>query len=202
MISAVILAAGESQRMGGKNKLLLPIKGEVLIRRFVKSVCLSEVEDVLVVLGYEANKIKAVLKDQPGDFVYNQFYMNGMTTSIKTGIRASSKKSDGFMICLSDLPFAKTRDFNILIRAYTRFRIKECSLVILPVFQGKRGNPVLFSNEFREKILEHEGDGCRGIIAKHPSNVREVIMENGNLLCDIDTPEDYSNNFLNRKLMK
>ena len=125
-----------------------------------------------------------------------------MTTSIKTGIRASSKKSDGFMICLSDLPFAKTRDFNILIRAYTRFRIKECSLVILPVFQGKRGNPVLFSNEFREEILEHEGEGCRGLIAKHASNVREVIMENGNLLCDIDTPEDYSNNFLNRKLMK
>ena len=191
MISAVILAAGESQRMRNKNKLLLPIKGEALIRRFVKAVCLSEVEDVFIVLGYEANKIKDVLIDQPVDFVYNKFYMRGMLTSIKAGIRASSKKCDGFMICLSDLPFAKIRDFNILLRAYARFRVKECALIIVPVFQGKRGNPVLFSNEFKEEILEHEGEGCRGLIAKHNNNVKEVNMKNDNLLCDIDTPEDY-----------
>ena len=202
MISAVILAAGESKRMGNENKLLLPIEGEALIRRFVRSVCLSQVENVLVVLGFEANKIKKVLIDQPVDFVYNPFFMNGLTTSIKTGIRASPKKFDGYMICLSDLPFAKTRDFNILLRAYSSFRVKECALVTVPVFQGKRGNPVLFSSEFREEILEHEGEGCRDLIAKHNDDVREVIMKNGNLLCDIDSPEDYINNLFHIKSIK
>ena len=191
MISAVILAAGESQRMGKENKLLLPIKGEALIRRFVKSVCLSEVAEVLVVLGYEAEKIKEVLIDQPVDFVYNPSYMMGMTTSIKTGISASSKNSDGYMICLSDLPFAETSDFNILLRAFSSFRVKGNALVTIPVFKGKPGNPVMFSFEFREKILEHVGEGCRELIAKNYRNVREVIMENDNLFCDIDTPEDY-----------
>jgi len=199
MITAVILAAGKSQRMGKENKLLLPIEGEALIRRFVKSVCVSEVSEVLVVLGFQANKIKEVLKDQPVRFVYNPLYLSGMTSSIKTGVRASSKNSDGYMICLSDLPFAQTGDFNILLRAYSSFRVNKCAMVTIPVFQGDRGNPVIFSCEFREKILNHEGEGCRGLIAKNSSNVKEILMLNGNLFCDIDTPKDYRNNLYHIK---
>ena len=121
MISAIILAAGESKRMGRENKLLLPIKGEALIRRFVKSVCLSEVENVLVVLGYQSDKIKEVLIDQPVDFVYNPLYMSGMITSIKAGISASSINSQGYMICLSDMPFVRTVDLNIILREKITF---------------------------------------------------------------------------------
>ncbi len=178
--------------MGNKNKLLLPFEGEVLIRRFVRSVCLSEVGNVFVVLGYESDRIKDVLKGQPVDFVYNPSYSQGMTTSIKAGIRASPEKSDGYMICLSDMPLVKTKDFNILSKSFSFFRdIEENGFIIVPIFKGIRGNPVIFSHEFREEILGHQGEGCRGIIENYPSNVREVLMQNGNLFKDIDTQEDY-----------
>lgn len=191
MISAVILAAGESRRMGTQNKLLLQIGSEVLIRKFVKSVCASAADAILVVLGHEAEKIKAVLQDQALRFVKNTCYEKGMTTSIQSGVNAASMESVGLMICLADLPFAETSDFNRLIQAFTDFRRTESSLIIVPVFQGQRGNPVLFSAEFRDKLLAHNGEGCKGIVSKYPQSVREVSMENDNLLRDIDTPEDY-----------
>ena len=191
MISAVILAAGESRRMGAQNKLLLQIGSEVLIRKFVESVCASAADAVLVVLGHEAEKIKAVLQDLTVSFVNNTCFEQGMTTSIQSGVKAASTESTGLMICLADLPFAETSDFNRLIQAFTDFRRTESSLIIVPVFQGQRGNPVLFSAEFRDKILTHKGEGCREIVRQYPQSVREVSMENDNLLRDIDTPEDY-----------
>ena len=191
MISAVILAAGESRRMGEQNKLLLPIEGEMLILKFVKSVCASDVDDVLVVVGHEAEKIKDILQGQPVRFVANPRYLVGMTTSIQSGVRAVSPESDGLLICLSDMPFAETSDFNCLIYAFNNFRLPESSLIVVPVFQEKRGNPVLFSREFREKILQHKGEGCRGILLENPKSVMEVTMENDNLFRDVDTPEDY-----------
>ena len=194
MISAVILAAGESRRMGVQNKLLLKIGTEVLIRKFVKSVCASAVDEVLVVLGHEAEKIKAVLQDQAVRFVENSCYEEGMTTSIQAGVKAASLENTGLMICLADLPFAGTLDFNRLIQAFTDFRRTESSLIIVPVFEGQRGNPVLFSVEFRDKILSHKGEGCREIVRQYPQSVWEVFMDNDNLLRDIDTPEDYENN--------
>ena len=191
MISAIILAAGESRRMGVQNKLLLQIDSEVLIRKFVKSVSNSLVDAVLVVVGFEAEKIKAVLHDQAVKFVENPSYEEGMTTSIQSGVKASSNESTGLMICLADMPFAETSDLNLLIQAYNDYRSTESSLIIVPVFQGKRGNPVLFSEVFREKILTHKGEGCREIVRQFPHYVKEVSMENDNLLRDIDTPEDY-----------
>jgi molybdenum cofactor cytidylyltransferase len=191
MISAVILAAGESRRMGTQNKLLLQIGSEVLIRKFVKSVCASAADAVLVVLGHEAEKIKAVLQDQALRFVKNACYEKGMTTSIQSGVNAASRESVGFMICLADLPSAETSDFNCLIQAFNDFRHTESLLIIVPVFQGQRGNPVLFSAEFRDILLAHKGEGCKGIVSKYHQCVREINMENDNLLRDIDTPEDY-----------
>jgi molybdenum cofactor cytidylyltransferase len=196
MISAVILAAGESRRMGAQNKLLLQIGSEVLIRKFVESVCASAADAVLVVLGHEAEKIKAVLQDLTVSFVNNTCFEEGMTTSIQSGVKAASTESTGLMICLADLPFAETSDFNRLIQAFTDFRRTESSLIIVPVFQGQRGNPVLFSAEFRDKILAHKGEGCREIVRQYPQSVREVCMENDNLLRDIDTPEDYDHSQL------
>lgn len=196
MISAIILAAGESSRMGAKNKLLLPIGGEALISKFVKSVCASAVDEVLVVIGHESAKIKTVLQKYPVRFVDNPRYAEGMTTSIKSGVKAASPNSDGLMICLADLPFAETSDFNYLIHAFNDFSETESSLIIAPVFKGQRGNPIVFSSQFKEIILEHKGEGCRGIVQQHPKCVREIIMENDNFMRDLDTPEEY--NFVTR----
>ena len=174
-----------------KNKLLLPISGEVLISNFVKSVCASNVDEVVVVVGHEAEKIEDVLQGQPVLFVVNLRYMEGMTSSIQTGIQAASAESEGLLICLADQPFIETFDFNRLIHEFTDLFDSESSLIIVPVFKGQRGNPVLFSSQFRDIILQHKGEGCRDILLKHPEFVREVEMGNDNVLQDVDTPEDY-----------
>ena len=191
MISAIILATGESRRMGVKNKLLLPIGGEVLISNFVKSLCTSNVDEVVVVVGHEAEKIEGVLQGQPVRFVENLRYMEGMTSSIQTGILAASAESEGLLICLADQPFIKTSDFNRLIHEFTDLFDSESSLIIVPVFKGQCGNPVLFSRQFRDIILQHKDEGCRHIVLNHPECVQEVEMGNDNVLQDVDTLEDY-----------
>lgn len=192
MISALILAAGESLRMGSKNKLLLQIGSELLITKFVKSVSDSNTSEVVVVVGHEGKKIRSALKGQLLTFIDNPHYYEGMTSSIQYGIKASSKESLGLMICLADMPFAETLDFNILIQAFLEFRRTEISPIVIPVFEGKRGNPVIFSKEFRDEILVHKGEGCKEIVKQYANFVKEVHMKNDNLFRDIDTPEDYN----------
>ena len=192
MISAVILAAGESRRMGKQNKLLLPLGGEALLVKLVKSVCASHVGQVLVVVGHEAGKIRRELNNFPLSFVYNPNFSEGMTTSIKFGVKEVSPDSDGFLICLADMPFINTSEINKLINAYVQNRIKEKGLIVVPVFRGQRGNPVLFSSEFRNDILEYKKEsGCRGVIMNNSESVKEIKMDNDNMLLDVDTLKDY-----------
>lgn len=191
MISAVILAAGESRRMGQQNKLLLPIDGEALVLKLAKSVCASDVDQVLVVVGHEAEKIRQALQDLPLSFIFNPRFREGMTSSIQAGAKAMSQDSEGLMICLADMPLIETSEINRLVHAYVENRNKEERLIVAPVFQGQRGNPVMFSSEFREDILQHKGYGCRGIILNYPECVKEVIMQNDYILRDVDTLEDY-----------
>ena len=192
MISAVILATGESTRMGKQNKLLLPIGGEALLVKLVTSVCASDVGQVLVVIGHEAKKIRRELNELPLNFVYNPNFSEGMTTSIKYGVKAVSHECDGLLICLGDMPFINTSDINKLIHAYVKNRIKGKDLIVVPVFKRQRGNPVLFSIEFQNNILEHKKEsGCKEVIMKNPDSVMEIEMDNENMLLDVDTMEDY-----------
>ncbi len=192
MISAVILAAGESKRMGKQNKLLLPVAGEALLVKLIKSVCDSEVGQVIVVIGHEAEKIRRELNNFPLSFVYNPNFSEGMTTSIKSGVKEVSPDCDGYMICLADMPFINTSEINKLIHAYAQNRIKEKRLIVIPVYQRHRGNPVLFSTEFREDILEHKMEyGCKGVIMKNFESVKEIEMDDDSMLLDVDTLEDY-----------
>ena len=192
MISAVILAAGESRRMGKKNKLLLPIGGEALLVKLVASVCASDVGQVLVVIGHEAEKIRSELNEFPLNFVYNPNFSEGMTTSIKYGVKLISHECDGLLICLGDMPLINTSEINKLIHAYVKNRIKGEGLIVVPVFKRQRGNPVLFSIEFRNDILEHKKEsGCKEVIMKNSDSVMEIEMDDEKMLLDVDTMEDY-----------
>ena len=192
MISAVILAAGESRRMGKQNKLLLPVGGEAMLVKLATSVCASDVGQVLVVIGHEAEKIRRELNEFPLNFVYNPNFSEGMTTSIKYGVKVVSHECDGLLICLGDMPFINTSEINKLIHAYVKNRIKGECLIVVPVFKRQRGNPVLFSIEFRNDILEHKKEsGCKEVIMKNPDSVMEIEMDNENMLLDVDTMEDY-----------
>tara|TARA_Y100000741_G_scaffold355635_1_gene331297 strand:- start:63 stop:671 length:609 start_codon:yes stop_codon:yes gene_type:complete len=192
MISALILAAGESRRMGKQNKLLLPIGGEALLVKLVASVCASDVGQVLVVIGHEAEKIRRELNEFPLNFVYNPNFSEGMTTSIKYGVKEVSHECDGLLICLGDMPFINTSEINKLIHAYVKNRIKGEGLIVVPVFKRQRGNPVLFSIEFRNDILEHKKEsGCKEVIMKNSDSVMEIEMDDEKMLLDVDTMEDY-----------
>ena len=192
MISALILAAGESRRMGKQNKLLLPIGGEALLVKLVASVCASDVGQVLVVIGHEAEKIRRELNEFPLNFVYNPNFSEGMTTSIKYGVKVASHECDGLLICLGDMPFINTSEINKLIHAYAKNRIKGQNLIVVPVFKRQHGNPVLFSIEFRNDILEHKKEsGCKEVIMKNSDSVMEIEMDDEKMLLDVDTMEDY-----------
>jgi molybdenum cofactor cytidylyltransferase len=192
VISAILLAAGASRRMGEQNKLLLPFRNNTLLGQVVTALCDSDAGEVVVVLGHEAEQVRVTLPDRPFRIVENPDFAQGMTTSIRAGVRMASPQSEGFMICLSDLPFVEPSDYNYLLNAFRKARVEDDHAIVRPVHQGCPGNPVLFSSEYRQLLLAHEKlEGCRGLIKQHPEHVRELEMATDHVLRDIDTPEQY-----------
>ncbi|MFQ5740866.1 MAG: NTP transferase domain-containing protein [Acidobacteriota bacterium] len=191
-ISAVVLAAGQSQRMGGSNKLLLPLGKETLVERIVGVVSASGASEVIVVLGYQASRVRKVLKQYPVTPVENERYTEGMTTSIQAGVRAVSLLSQAVMICLCDLPLIVPDELKRLMEAFRRSAEAKSPRIIVPVFQGQRGNPVILPIRFRADILRHRGlAGCRGVVTQNPDQVLEVEMSTNHVVDDMDTREDY-----------
>ena len=190
MISAIILAAGESTRMGAENKLLLPFQGTTLLGATVTAVTHSRVGETIVVVGHEQERVRKALAGLPVRIVFNPDYREGMSTSIHAGVRACSPDTRGLMICLSDMPRVGSADLNRLI---DRFEGADQDAIVLPTFSGQRGNPVLFSCRFRPEVLAVRGPtgGCKSVVKAHPEAVIEVPLERDNVLQDIDTPEDY-----------
>jgi len=120
MISIILLAAGESRRMGAENKLLLSFRGQALIVYMVEQILKVEDAEVIVVLGHEANKIKKALDGKPVLFVENSDYKKGMTTSIQAGVRASYLESKGYLIGLSDLPLMESKDYQKIVNEFLK----------------------------------------------------------------------------------
>lgn len=192
MVSAIILAAGESKRMAGKNKLLLPFGQKTLIEHIVDTVLCSYVGEAIVVLGFEADRVREVLQDRKVKFVQNDNYQEGMTTSIHAGVRVASSDVNGIMICLSDLPLIESGELNHLIQAFEKALGENNRPIVVPVFDGQRGNPVIFSVHYKGDILAHKGlMGCKGVVKQNPDQVLEVEMNTDHVLTDIDTMEDY-----------
>ena len=196
MISAVILAAGESKRMGEQNKLLLPFRGQTLIECIVDTVLSSNVGEVIVVLGHEAVRVWEVCRDRHVKCVQNDNYKEGMTTSIHMGVQAADASADGFMICLSDLPLIEPDELNHLLHAFESAVKAKNKYIAISVFEGQRGNPVIFSSIYKDEILAYKGlMGCKEIIQQNSEQVLEVGMATNHVLRDIDTPEDYKELF-------
>jgi molybdenum cofactor cytidylyltransferase len=190
MISAIVLAAGESTRMGAENKLLLPFQGTTLLGATVTAVMQSRVGETIVVVGHEQERVRKVLAGLPVRIVFNPDYRDGMSTSIHAGVRACSPGTRGLMICLSDLPRVGSEELNRLI---DRFEGAGRDAIVVPTFSGQRGNPVLFSVRFQPEVLAVRGPvgGCKSVVKAHPEAVIEVPLERDGVLQDIDTPEDY-----------
>ena len=187
-ISAIVVAAGTSSRMGKKNKLCLPFQKTTLLNTVLTQIIKTDVFEIIVVLGHEKELVRKCFEMHDKiNIVKNPNFLSGMTSSIQTGIQAASEKSDGFLICLSDMPYILTQDYNKII---SEFQGKKSILV--PFYKQKKGNPILFSSHFKNEILEHlQPDGCRDIIKENQEFVQKVEGGTDRILKDIDVMDDF-----------
>ncbi len=188
-ISAIVLAAGESRRMG-RTKQLLPLEGKFLLQGALDSLQDSEVDDIVLVLGHEAERIRREVHAPRAKIVVNPDYPSGMTSSIRHGLAAVDKTADAFFITLGDLPGIRPAVYNRMIKEFER--VHPTKSIIIPVYHAQRGHPVLFSMKYREETLCLSGDvGLREILLKHPEDILPIEVDTDAILTDIDTPEQY-----------
>lgn len=186
MIAAVVLAAGASRRFGTQ-KLLAPLRGRPLVRWAVENVLAAPVDDVLVVVGRDGDRVRAALADLPVRFVVNARYDDGLSTSIRAGIGSLAAGSRAVLIALGDQPSVPRELYARLIEQYERTR----KPVVVPIFQGGRGNPVLFDASLFEALLALDGDqGARELIAIDGERVTTVSFPFP-MPRDVDTLADY-----------
>ena len=186
-VAAVILAAGRSTRMGGPNKLLAELGGRSLVRIVTEQALASGAQDVIVVTGYQADQVEKVLAGLNVKFVRNPDFAAGLASSVKAGISAVPAQADGAVICLGDMPLIDAHLINRLIEAFAPDR---GNLIVVPVSDGRRGNPVLWSRRFFGELMTLDGDtGARHLIARHGEAVAEVAVEGHGAFLDIDTPQ-------------
>jgi molybdenum cofactor cytidylyltransferase len=186
-VAALVLAAGQSRRMGTLNKLLIEIDGVPMVRRVVEVLGQSRAAPIIVVTGHEAERVAAALRDLPVTIVHNPDYAQGLSTSLRRGLPALPPESDGALVCLGDMPRVSAAEIDRLIAA---FNPVEGRAICVPTRQGKRGNPVLWSRRFFEEMMQVAGDvGARHLIGAYPEMVAEVEMADDGVLTDIDTPQ-------------
>jgi molybdenum cofactor cytidylyltransferase len=190
MLSAIVLAAGMSTRMG-QNKLLLDFKNKPLIAHAVDTLLASEIDEVIVVLGNESGKAQEKLRGRPIRLVENPDFREGLSTSVRAGVNAVSGHADGIMVYLADQPLLEPADVNRILQGFTHAKNVGKSIVV-PFFDGKKGNPVLLDSSYRAAILGIVGDvGCKGVIKRYPDQVFILEMENDHVIRDMDTIEEY-----------
>jgi molybdenum cofactor cytidylyltransferase len=188
MISAILLAAGESRRMGSP-KLLLKWGDSTIIEKSVDALLASKVDELIVVLGYRAQEISRTLGSRRLKITINPQYRMGMSTSIRRGLGQVDPKSEVILVALADLPFIETDVINHLIDSYRRNPYG----IVLPSYKGERGHPVILSRfRYQEEMNHLTGDrGCRPILDLHPGDVLEVEVDSESVVADIDSWEQY-----------
>jgi molybdenum cofactor cytidylyltransferase len=186
-VAAIVLAAGRSTRMGGPNKLLADLSGKKLVRIATEQALASKASEVIVVTGHQADLVEQALEGLKVKFVRNPDFAGGLASSVKSGIGAVSDKSDGAVICLGDMPLI---DAELIDRLIAAFAPDRGNLIVVPVAEGRRGNPVLWSRRFFGELMTLDGDiGARHLIGKHGETVAEVPVEGESAFLDIDTPQ-------------
>jgi molybdenum cofactor cytidylyltransferase len=186
-VAAVVLAAGRSTRMGGPNKLLEQLGGKPLVRIVVEQALASKAQGVIVVTGHQAGQVEKALAGLKVVFVRNPDFAEGLASSVKAGIAAVPAAADGAVVCLGDMPLI---DAHLIDRLIEAFAPDRGNLIAVPVSDGRRGNPVLWSRRFFNELMTLDGDiGARHLIARHGEAVAEVAVEGQSAFLDIDTPQ-------------
>jgi molybdenum cofactor cytidylyltransferase len=186
-VAAIVLAAGRSTRMGGPNKLLAEIGSRPLVRIAVEQALASRARPVIVVTGHQHDKIEAVLAGLDVKLVHNPNFPEGLSTSVRAGLAALPDEADGAIVCLGDMPQVTAALIDKLTAA---FDPERGALVVVPVIDGKRGNPVVWARRFFPELMSIDGDiGARQVISRYPEAVTEVALTDTAALVDVDTPD-------------
>jgi molybdenum cofactor cytidylyltransferase len=185
-IAGLVLAAGRSSRMGPRNKLLEPIGGETIVRRVVATAIASGAEPVIVVTGHEAASVAGALRGLDVTIVANPDYADGLSASLRVGLRALPADIDGALILLGDMPEVEAPVLAALMAAFT-----GANAICVPVRHGRRGNPVLWGRSYFAEMMRLTGDtGAKPLMARHKAQSIEVEVATDSIFEDVDAPED------------
>lgn len=189
MISAILLAAGESRRMG-EFKQLLPFQGKTFIECCVDNLLASEVDEIIVVTGHREAEIRQALGNRKIKFAFNNDYLSGMSSSIKCGVFALDEKTNAILIALADQPQIHSSIISKVIAVYET----ERPLLVVPIYANRRGHPIILDAKLREEILLLDpSQGLRQVVQAHKEQALYVEMMSDAVLLDFDYPQDYQN---------
>lgn len=191
MISAILLAAGESRRMGGDFKPLLKWGTRTVIGACIDNLKRSRVDEIIVVLGFRESEIRSRLAGAGVQFAINREYTKGMLSSLKTGLPLVSPRCEGVLIALVDQPMVGPEAINPLVISFGDYEKR----ISVPTYEGKHGHPIIVSRELEDEIMkldEADPDGLKVLINTHRHEIQEVPVDSPAILDDIDLPEDYT----------
>jgi molybdenum cofactor cytidylyltransferase len=197
MISAILLCAGESKRMGIPKALLHTSTGKTFLQQALDNLVSADVDEIIVVMGAHQEIIRTnfpvLLKEKTLKIVFNPDYKSGMMSSIQTGIKALNKKSNAFLITLIDLPFLIPENFHQII---AEFHLNQTKLIRFQM-DNHPAHPVLISTLFIPEIMNkpHIDKGCSFLFKKYQSDVKCLSSSVYRGGIDIDTPEGYREHF-------
>jgi len=184
---AIILAAGKSERMGS-NKLLMPFSDRTIIETVIGNVMQSDVDNMLVVLGAYCNELIPVVNRMKVNHCYNEQWETGMLSSIRCGFQNLPAEADTVLIFLGDQPAIPGRVANSIIREFRR----NSQGIVIPVYKGKRGHPILISRSYEADIMQLSNNlGLHELIHLYREDVLEVDTDVKTILKDIDTMQDF-----------
>jgi len=188
MLTAIVLAAGSSHRMGTPNKLLLDVDGAPVLTRVIAALVAADVSCIVVVTGADREAVRAVIPDAHRTrAVHNPEYATGMGSSIRCGVSAAEAGSSALAICPGDLPLLTATTIRQVIRA---FHEREAPCIVRPRVNGQPGHPVLFDRVFRDDLMHLQGDeGARHVLRQHKQALTYVDTEAPGAVRDVDTPQ-------------
>ena len=184
-IDAIVLAAGLSTRTGERNKLLLPLAGKPLIAHAVEAALNSLACTVHVVTGHQSDQVAAALNDYTVNIVHNPNFAKGMSSSIKSGIRALSTEVDGVVLCLGDMPLVVSHHLDLLINNFA------VNVPCAPYYRERRGHPVLFPRSMFSDLLQLSGDtGARKLLQQIESTILQIDVNDEGIFFNVNRSTD------------
>ena len=189
MISAIVLAAGQSIRMGDDNKLVKKYKNRYLINHILNNLIKSKIEKIIVVLGFEKSRVrKIIIKNKKINFVFNKNYKSGMASSIKAGLKRISERSIGFLIVQADMPLISKKIINSLCYAIENNN-KE---IVVPIYKINMGNPIGFKSSMIKILNKTKGDsGAKKMIKRNKKKLSLIKVNSKSIFKDFNTQRDF-----------